>query len=67
MFLKAASAKNRMEVNQPINAALVKPLKAFLKGLPADEPIWPGTWTGNAAKMIRADLAAAEVAVVPCI
>ena len=38
------SAKNRTEVEQRIPGPLVNPLKAFLKGLPPDQPIWPGNW-----------------------
>jgi integrase len=61
VLLEAGSAKNRTEVEQPIPQPLVKPLKAFLKGLPSDEPIWPGNWVHKAARMIRTDLEAAEV------
>ena len=61
VYLTAASAKNKTEVDQPLPMPLVAPLKAFLKGLPADDLIWPGDWRLSAAEMLRTDLTAAGV------
>ena len=62
VYLAASNAKNRREARQPIHPSLVGPFKAFLRGLPINELIWPGTWVNKAASMIRVDLAAADVA-----
>jgi integrase/recombinase XerD len=61
VFLEAERAKNRKEVEQPLPVPLVGPLRGFLKGLPADQPIWPGNWVYKAAKMLRTDMEKAEV------
>jgi integrase/recombinase XerD len=61
VFLTAKSAKNKTEVDQPLPTPLVGPLKAFLKGLVPTDLIWPGDWYKEAAEMLRADLAAADI------
>ena len=37
-------------------------MRLFLAGLPADRPVWPGTWAKVAWRMIAADLAEARAA-----
>ena len=60
--LEASDAKNKDVAEQPLPAPLVAQLRKFLKSLPADEPVWPGTWQLYAARMVRADLAETDVA-----
>ncbi|VTT97959.1 integrase-recombinase protein : Integrase-recombinase protein OS=Rhodopirellula sallentina SM41 GN=RSSM_04495 PE=4 SV=1: Phage_integrase [Gemmataceae bacterium] len=54
-------AKNKKAVRPPIPAAVAVPLRSFLAGRPAGEPVWGGKWHNNAAAMLRIDLAAAGV------
>lgn len=61
VVLKAASAKNRQEVEQPLPRPLVAPLRRFLKNLPDNELVWNGHWRFKAARMLRVDLKAAGV------
>src|SRR5262249_10996881 len=48
---------------QPLADDLVGELRAYLAGRPAREPVWPGTWAGRSADMLRIDLAAAGIPV----
>jgi integrase len=59
--VKAAYTKNREEVNQPLPLELVPELRRFLASKAEGKPVWPGTWTEKAAKMLRIDLGAAGV------
>lgn len=61
VVLKARSAKNRQEVEQPLPKPLVAPLKKFFKGIAPNEKIWTGPWRFKAARMLRIDLAIAGV------
>jgi integrase len=58
--VEAAYSKRRRRDLQPIRADLAKMLQACAKDRPADQPLWPGDWHEDAAKMIRTDLAAAR-------
>jgi integrase len=60
---EAAYTKNRKEAELPLTAELAKVLRDYFVGRPADQPVWPGTWSNAAsAKMIRFDLAEARKA-----
>ena len=61
VHLQAVDAKNRKEVDQPLPPALAGALAEYLAGKPPDLPVWAGTWVEKAAKMLRADLAAAGI------
>lgn len=63
IILPPEFTKNRKGAVQPIPADLVGDLRAYLAGRPGREPVWPGTWSVKAADVLRADLAAAGVAV----
>lgn len=55
--LQAAYAKNRKETDQPLPPDVAETLREYLKGKPADTPVWPGTWhERHSAQMIRGDL-----------
>jgi integrase len=59
--LAGRSAKNKKAVLHPIPPAVAIALRGYLASKPASEPVWPGKWARHAAKMLRVDLAAAEV------
>jgi len=58
--LSAARSKRRRADVQPIRADLAGRLATWLKGKPADAPVWPGRWPEKAAAMMRADLRSAK-------
>lgn len=60
----AKYTKNRKPVTQPLPTDICGPLCEYLAGRKADKPLWPGSWVEKGAKMIRADLEAANVAYV---
>jgi integrase len=61
--VQAACTKNRKEAVQPLPLDVAAALRDYLRGKPAGEPVWPGTWANDAsAKMIRRDLADAHKA-----
>jgi integrase len=57
---RAGYTKNRKEAKQPVQPDVAEALRGYLEGRPADSLIWPGTWTGKAAAMLRKDLAEAR-------
>src|SRR5262249_36571122 len=57
----AAYAKNRREVAQPLPLDVAESLRGYLTERPADQPVWPGSWSDDAADMLRIDLAAAGI------
>ena len=59
--LPARRAKNRRATLQPLPADLARALQPYLADLPADQPVWPGTWWTRAAAMLRIDLEAAGI------
>ncbi len=59
--VKAAYTKNRRLAVQPLPVDVAEALRTFLADKPAGKPVWPGTWTEKAAKMLRIDLEAAGV------
>jgi integrase len=61
VLLAEAETKNDRGAVQPLPAAAVGPLRDYLEGRPAGRPVWPGTWAGSAAQMLRRDLAEAGV------
>jgi hypothetical protein len=56
--LAAGEAKNRRAAVQPLPPDLAVALGDYLADLPADSPVWPGTWPEKAAEMFRLDLEA---------
>ncbi len=62
--VKAGYAKNRKLAVQPMPIDVAEALLTYLPDRPAGKPVWPGTWTEKAARMLRIDLAAAGVAYV---
>ena len=55
-------SKNRQATAaQPLPSGVALQLAAFIVGKPKDKPLWPGSWTLHAARMLRVDLAAANV------
>ena len=63
VILPAEHTKNRKGACQPLAAALVADLRTYLVGRPRKEPVWPGTWSKQAANILRADLDAAGLPV----
>src|SRR5262249_36367933 len=59
--LGADKTKNSRRANQPIPPELAELLRGYLKGKPADQPVWPGKWGDRAAQMLRIDLQAAGI------
>jgi integrase len=61
--VQAAYSKHRRQDVLPLHPDIASRLASYLPGCPEDPPglAWPGTWSTVAAKMIRKDLAAAEV------
>jgi integrase len=55
--LGAKETKNGKGARQPLHPAAQAELRDWLKDKPADRPLWPGTWTDRAPKMIKKDLA----------
>ena len=54
-------SKNRRGAIQPIPADLAADLRAYLRGRPGKESVWPGTWADRSADMLKIDLTAAGV------
>ena len=61
VLVAARSQKNRRTLEQPIPGDLAAELRAYLKGRPNGVPVWPGTWSERAAKMLRMDLEPAKI------
>jgi len=57
----AAYSKRRRRDTQPLPRDVGNALAEWLRGKPA-ERLWPGAWINHAAKMVKADLAAARIA-----
>ena len=49
-------------ITQPLQTDLAPILSAWLRDKPARKLLWPGGWVNHAAKLVRADLAAARTA-----
>ena len=61
IVVAGAYTKNKKVANQPIRPELAAELAKWLRGMPKDEPVWPGSWYRKAAEMLRVDLKAAKV------
>jgi integrase len=59
--VQAGYSKHRREDVQPLRPDVAAMMRTYLVGKAPDKPIWPGTWSDDAAEMIRADLAAAGI------
>jgi integrase len=59
--VRAAYSKTRREDIVTIATDSVATLKQWLKGKPADQPLWPGRWADEGAEMLRKDLAVAGI------
>src|SRR5262245_3658144 len=60
--VKAAYSKRRREDTQPLPRDVATVVTEWLRGNPANQRLWPGGWGNHAAKMVKADLAAARAA-----
>jgi integrase len=60
--VEAAYSKRRREDVQPLPRDVATVLATWLRAKPARKLLWPGDWTNHAAKMVKADLAAAREA-----
>jgi integrase len=56
--------KNRKGATQPIPPDAAAAFRGYLAGREPGKPLWPGTWSEDAAEMLRLDLEAAGVAYV---
>jgi integrase len=61
IVLSAKLTKNRKAATIPLQPAVAVQLRTYLAGKPAGKPVWPGTWSGYGAMMLRDDLEAAGV------
>jgi integrase len=59
--LGAEDTKNGKTAVQPLPADVVKALRRYLAGRPADQPLWPGNWYTRAADMLRFELDACGI------
>jgi len=57
----AAYSKHRREDVQTLRGDLARVMRSYFVGKPADQQLWPGSWSANAAEMLRIDLAAAGI------
>jgi integrase len=60
--VEAAYSKRRRKDVQPLRADVAKMMQGFIFTRPRTELLWPGSWTEDAAEMVRVDLAAAGIA-----
>jgi Phage integrase family len=58
----AAYCKRRRQDTQPLPSDVVIALQKWLQGKCPQQLLWPGRWVNHAAKMVKADLAAARAA-----
>jgi len=66
LTLAAKNTKNRKAECLPVHPGLAAALRPWfsdrhLRGIAEDAPLWPGTWNTKAARMLRADLEAAQI------
>lgn len=59
--LPARHDKAKRSVSQPISADVAREMQAYCRGKPADAPLWPSSWWGTAAEMLRVDLKPAGI------
>jgi integrase len=59
--VKAAYSKNRETAVLPLRSDVAGLLRPWIESLPRYQPIWPGTWSKRASRMIRRDLEAAGI------
>jgi integrase len=57
----AAYVKNRQQATQPLPNDLADALRCYLEEKAAGQPVWPGSWSNDAADMLRIDLEAAGI------
>jgi len=60
--VEAGYSKRRRRDVLPLHAALAAKLKAWLVDRRAAAPLWPGTWSERASRMVKRDLGAAGIA-----
>jgi len=61
VVVEAGTSKRRRRDEQPLQPDLVEILRAYLADKPAGKLLWPGSWKGRAAEMLRIDLEAAGI------
>jgi hypothetical protein len=54
-------SKNRQGATQPIADTLAADLRAYLRGRPGKERVWPGKWADRSADMLKIDMSVAGV------
>jgi hypothetical protein len=59
--LDGTRTKNGQTAEQPLPADVAAELREYLDTRPTSDLVWPGTWAGKAADLIRVDLTAAGV------
>ncbi len=59
--LPARYAKNKKAARQPLPPGVADLLRDYLQSKPAGESVWPGTWSVKPVKLLRRDLAEADV------
>jgi integrase len=60
VVVEASYSKRRRQDTQPLPRDVAGLLAEWLRVKPAGQRLWPGGWVNHAAKMVRADLAAAR-------
>jgi integrase len=60
--VEAAYSKRRRRDVQPLRADVAELLAGHVHGRPRSAPLWPGSWAGDGAEILREDLAAAGIA-----
>lgn len=59
--IEAKHSKNRRDCVLPLHKSLQEALTPWIQGKSPTERLWPGTWNGWAANMLRRDLKLAEI------
>ncbi len=59
--VKAKVSKRRKNDQPPLRKDVAELMRTYLKGRPAGQRLWPGSWKVHGAIMVRMDLEAAEI------
>jgi integrase len=59
--VEAAFSKHRRKDVQPLRPDVAAILREYVRGRPAQAPLWPGAWTDDGALMLRHDLGRAGI------
>lgn len=61
VVVEAGTSKRRRRDEHPLQPDLVGILREYLEDRPADQPVWPGSWSDRATDMLKIDLEAAGI------